>query len=1050
MRKNRALLLLPALLVLLSLALAGCKDFSFYGVLGDRIDDTPLQISPAAVSVAEGGTLTFTATGGKPPYSFARVSGTGSIDAGTGLYTAPPTAGSETVRVTDSKGRRSDAAITVTTSGGMLAISPDAVSMGPGGSLSFIATGGTAPYTFSLTASGSGSPLINDGGIPGAYVAGASTGTDTIQVQDSALPTAATATATVNVTSITNVDYAIISTNFPANGTGGAAIPGGADFTIQNVGSAGGSQPVSWWVYLSDDATLGSGDLLQSTGSWAPLGAGATADIPLSGTWPLTSGVKSLFVMVAAADDFTVDTTGAISVTIAPPDVDYRVAVVNVAGGTTTGGALAGNFTLANNGASGGTQPVTWTAYVSTNATWDAGDAVVDAGSTPALAAAPASLPGIAFDGTWPAAPNTYFLIVAVSASDEPSPADTVGNEVAGAGIAVQDAPIDYEVTGVSTVGTTAGGVVTGSFTLRNHGTAGGGEDVFWTAYASFGNATLELADPVLDAGVESALGATASSVVSFSGLWPATPGTYYLIVKATASDEPVGNTIDNTKDGGAVTVAVPDYKVPAVNHTAGTATGVAFTGSFTLRNDGGAAGGKDVTWTVYASLGNAILELGTDTVADAGTYTLPRLAASGGQTVIGIDGTWPSVPGNYYLIVSVAAADDSATVDNLGATGTPVSVTNQFVDYTVTAVNNTGTLRAGGDLDGNFSVKNIGLTNGAQNIFWQTYASFNNNSLDAGDALVASGSLGPLNAAQEVTGILFSGTWPGATGPYYLIVTVGALDESNSGNNAGSSAQVTLLVPIVNYTVGNVNYTGPSPAAPATAAPGTFRYSNGLGLDNGSQWVNWTVFASQDTALDAYDVVVASGSAPPLNAGTSSGDIPFNGVWPLTYGNYYLFVRLSVPEDVDPGNNTDRTATQAPVGVYNAIVQNGDCVNLLNYTDLTGVVLKPGMSVKVVSAGFPSTHDDHLFRLNVGTASTFTASWVLDNTAATEDIGVYWYKPGPPGVILGGYWIGGIASITLTFPVHPVNDAGQNRWIDLYSDKNKNLGSYVLYITAN
>jgi hypothetical protein len=66
MKKNRTLLLLlPAFLVLLALVLAGCKDFSFYGVLGDRIDDTPLQIAPAAASVAEvSGLLSFSATGG--------------------------------------------------------------------------------------------------------------------------------------------------------------------------------------------------------------------------------------------------------------------------------------------------------------------------------------------------------------------------------------------------------------------------------------------------------------------------------------------------------------------------------------------------------------------------------------------------------------------------------------------------------------------------------------------------------------------------------------------------------------------------------------------------------------------------------------------------------------------------------------------------------------------------------------------------------------------------------------------------------------------------
>ena len=132
MRTNRALLLLlPALLVLLALILAGCKDFSFYGVLGDRIDDTPLQIAPAAASVAVGATLDFTATGGKPPYIFLVAAGPGSFsDADTFLASA---AGTVQVQVTDSKGRTSIATVSVTSTGSPLAISPTDVSMGPGG-----------------------------------------------------------------------------------------------------------------------------------------------------------------------------------------------------------------------------------------------------------------------------------------------------------------------------------------------------------------------------------------------------------------------------------------------------------------------------------------------------------------------------------------------------------------------------------------------------------------------------------------------------------------------------------------------------------------------------------------------------------------------------------------------------------------------------------------------------------------------------------------------------------------------------------------------------
>ena len=568
MRKNRALLLLPALLVLLALTLSGCKDFSFYGVLGDRIDDTPLTISPATVTVPMSGALTFTATGGKPPYSFARVSGTGSIDAGTGLYTAPPTAGSETVRVTDSKGRRSDAAITVTTSGGMLAISPDAVSMGPGGSLSFIATGGTAPYTFSLTASGSGSPLINDGGIPGAYVAGASTGTDTIQVQDSALPTAATATATVNVTAaMVTVNYSLdeASFNFPANGTAGSAIPVGASFRIQNALLAGGTEPISWWVYLSDDGTLGSGDTLLDAGSRGLLAAGSWADVPFSGTWPLSSGLKYLFVMISAADDLDPGnniSSGSNAVTLAPPDINYVVTAVTPGADTTAGGDLDGTFDLANNGTSDGNQPVSWTVYISTNDTWEAVDPVVDAGVTPKLDAGFAQ-PGILFNGTWPDVPDPYYLIVKVSASDEPSPADTMGNTRATSlPVSVLAPIVDYAVSNVTYSGpisTPSGTAAAGSFQYSNS-LGNGVQWVSWIVYAST-DQLLSGDDLPVASGSARPLTLGESRIIPFNGVWPLTWGNYYLIAWVGSSEEKAATLGNNwaSKANPAISVGIFD-----------------------------------------------------------------------------------------------------------------------------------------------------------------------------------------------------------------------------------------------------------------------------------------------------------------------------------------------------------------------------------------------------------------------------------------------------------------------------------------------------------
>jgi len=570
MRKNRALLLLPALLVLLSLALSGCKDFSFYGVLGDRIDDTPLQISPAAVSVAEGGTLTFTATGGKPPYSFSVFSGPGSFVAGTSDFAAT-TSGAVTVRVTDTKGRRSDAEVTVNPSGSVLTISPGAppfpVSMGPGGSLSFIATGGTAPYTFILTASGSGSPLINDGGIPGAYVAGASTGTDTIQVQDSALP-AATATATVNVTAaMVTVNYSLdeASFNFPANGAAGSGVPIGASFRIQNALLADGTEPISWWVYLSDDGTLGSGDTLLDAGSRGPLAAGSWADVPFSGTWPLSSGLKYLFVMISAADDLDPGnniSSGSNAVTLAPPDINYVVTAVTPGADTTAGGDLDGTFDLANNGTSDGNQPVSWTVYISTNDTWEAVDPVVDAGVTPKLDAGFAQ-PGILFNGTWPDVPDPYYLIVKVSASDEPSPADTMGNTRATSlPVSVLAPIVDYAVSNVTYSGpisTPSGTAAAGSFQYSNS-LGNGVQWVSWIVYAST-DQLLSGDDLPVASGSARPLTLGESRIIPFNGVWPLTWGNYYLIAWVGSSEEKAATLGNNwaSKANPAISVGIFD-----------------------------------------------------------------------------------------------------------------------------------------------------------------------------------------------------------------------------------------------------------------------------------------------------------------------------------------------------------------------------------------------------------------------------------------------------------------------------------------------------------
>lgn len=129
----------------------------------------PLQISPSTITIAVNGSVTFSATGGIGSYYFSRVSGGGSLAGST--YTAPATTGTAVVRVADSAGHRSEATITIAN----FAIVPTNPIVLTNQSLVFSTSGGTSPYTYTVTSGG--------GSFSGpTYTAPATPGTATVRV----------------------------------------------------------------------------------------------------------------------------------------------------------------------------------------------------------------------------------------------------------------------------------------------------------------------------------------------------------------------------------------------------------------------------------------------------------------------------------------------------------------------------------------------------------------------------------------------------------------------------------------------------------------------------------------------------------------------------------------------------------------------------------------------------------------------------------------------------------------------------------------------------
>lgn len=237
-----------------------------------------IAISPSSKTLAVNNSATFTASGGVGPYTFSKPAGGGSIVAGTGVYTAPGAAGTATVRVTDSLSNTSDATITINAA---LAISPAAKTLAVGNSHTFSASGGVAPYTYSITAGGG---TINAS--TGAYTAPGAAGSATVRVTDS-LNNTSDATVTINAALAVNPSSKTVAVNntYTFGTTGGVA-----PFTFTMV-SGGGSINSGSGLYTAP-ATSGSA-VIRVTDS---LSNTATSAVTINPALAISPSTKTLAV----------------------------------------------------------------------------------------------------------------------------------------------------------------------------------------------------------------------------------------------------------------------------------------------------------------------------------------------------------------------------------------------------------------------------------------------------------------------------------------------------------------------------------------------------------------------------------------------------------------------------------------------------------------------------------------------------------------------------------------------------------------------------------
>ncbi|MEK6302789.1 MAG: putative Ig domain-containing protein, partial [Acidobacteriota bacterium] len=285
-----------------------------------------------------------TASGGTAPYTWSVVGG--SLPAGVTLSSGgllsgnPQTAGTFnfTVQANDSASGSGQKAFSITIAPAPTSVTITTGSALPGGTVgtsysqSLTASGGTAPYTWSVV--GGSLPAgvtLSSGGLLSGNPQAAGTFNFTVKANDSAAGSAQKAFSITIAPAPTSVTI-----------TTGSALPGGTVGTSysQSLTASGGTAPYTWSVVggsLPAGVTLSSGGLLSGNPQAA-------------GTFNFT---------VKANDSAAGSAQKAFSITIAPAP-----ASVTITTGSSLPGALAGAAYFQGLTASGGTPPYAWSLVV--------------------------------------------------------------------------------------------------------------------------------------------------------------------------------------------------------------------------------------------------------------------------------------------------------------------------------------------------------------------------------------------------------------------------------------------------------------------------------------------------------------------------------------------------------------------------------------------------------------------------------------------------------------------------------------------------------------
>jgi hypothetical protein len=415
---------------------------------------------------------------------------------------------------------------------------------------------------------------------------------------------------------------------------------------VLNLSCTDSGSGCAWMRFSSDNSTWSA---------WEPFGN--------LKNWVLSSGdgPKNLYVQFA-------DACGNVSVTYGDTIVlqsvtpDLAVTSLIAPGATSAGAGINVTDTTSNIG-SGGTSPTTTTFFFSTNATLDSKSISLGPRRIPALP------PGTGSTGTTSLtiptglSPGIFYIIAkanGISAVEDCSyivPCGTPVEATRGNNTRVVKITVGPDLIIASLSAVVTGSTINVTDTTQNGGGSSAGSsqtNIYLSA-----NTILDSGDTFLSSRSVAALGPNASSAGTSAAAVPPgiTPGTYYVIAKANASNSVTEANPNNNTKSVAIRL-MPDLVISSLNSPATASAGTTISVTDTTANIGTAT--ASATATGYYLSNGTVLNSAATLLGKRNTPMLPAGTNSAGGAAVTIPaGT--SV-GTYYIIAN--ANDSNAAVE--------------------------------------------------------------------------------------------------------------------------------------------------------------------------------------------------------------------------------------------------------------------------------------------------------------------------------------------------------------------------------------------------